>query len=119
MTALPAFPYAGPARTAAVIAELAREWEAGGVVVGVPRTRGGEGRGELRVQAVVVALRAHLGIVVETADESGTTKAAEQLLAEAGVPRRRWSDLVDSTAARLILESHLASRRCPDTPESI
>jgi RNase H-fold protein (predicted Holliday junction resolvase) len=45
-----------------------------------------------------------------TVDERGTTKAAEQLLAQAEVPRRRWPALVDSLAAKLILESHLAAR---------
>ena len=95
------------------VAALAEEWAAAGVVVGVPRTRAGNSRGEVRVSSVVAALELRLGIPVETLDESGTTAAAESLLAEAGVPRRRWQELVDSLAARLILDAHLAGRRSP------
>jgi putative Holliday junction resolvase len=118
-TPLPPFPFAGPERVAAAVARLAHEWQAGGVVGGVPRTRAGQGRGERRVAAVVEVLRVRLALTVETVDESGTTKAAERLLAEAGVPRRRWPELVDSTAARLILEGHLAMRGQDDSPQSI
>jgi putative Holliday junction resolvase len=119
VTALTAFRYSGPQRAALVVSDLTRKWVVGGVVVGVPQTRGGEGRGELRVRAVVTALRAGLGVEVETADERGTTQEAEQLLAEAGVPRGRWKDLVDSMAARVILEGFLASRHQGDGPQGI
>jgi putative Holliday junction resolvase len=109
-TALPPLPYGGPEALAGAVAGLVEEREAGGVVVGVPVTRGGQGRGEARVAAVVGALRRRLGVPVATADERGTTAEAERLLSEAGVPRRRWDDLVDGLAARLILEMHLAAR---------
>lgn len=108
---LRAIPYTGPDRLAEAVAEVARMWAAEGVVVGVPRTSAGNSRGEVRVSSVVAALQRHLEVPVETVDESGTTAAAETLLTEAGTPRRRWQELVDSLAARLILEAHLASRR--------
>lgn len=110
-TALPPLRFAGPDALAAAVASLAAEREADGVVVGVPVTRRGQGRGEARVATVVAALRRRLALPVETVDESGTTAEAERLLADAGVPRRRWEDLVDGLAARLILETHLAARR--------
>jgi putative holliday junction resolvase len=109
-TALRPLPFAGAAALAAAVARLVGELEAGGVVVGVPVTRLGQGRGEARVAAVVAALESVLAVGVVTVDERGTTKEAEQLLAEAGVPRRRWDDLVDGLAAKLILETHLAAR---------
>jgi len=109
-TALEAFAFDGPEGVAESVAALVRFWEADGVVVGVPHTRSGEGRGERRTSAVVSALRARLAVPVEIADERATTAAAEGLLAEASVPRRRWRDLVDSLAARLILENFLAAR---------
>ena len=109
-TALPALVFAGPERVAERVAELVREREADGVVVGVPRTRSGQGRGERRAAAVVAALRGCVTVPVEVADESGTTAAAEELLAETGVPRRRWRSLVDSVAARIILEGYLSMR---------
>ncbi len=108
--ALPPFAFTGPEGVAEQVVGLVRAWEAEGVVVGIPYTRRGQGRGERRALAVVDALRARLDVPVRVADERGTTGAAERLLAEAGVPRRRWHDLVDGVAARLILESFLASQ---------
>jgi putative Holliday junction resolvase len=110
-TALRPLPFAGAAALSAAVAKLAVELEIGGVVVGVPVTRHGLGRGEARVAAVVEAMRVVLSVPVATVDESGTTQEAEHLLAEAGVPRRRWTDLVDGLAAKLILETHLATCR--------
>jgi putative Holliday junction resolvase len=108
---LRAIPYSGPDRLAEAVAELASTWDVEGVVVGVPHTRAGNSRGEVRVSSAVAALERRLEVPVETVDESGTTAAAESLLVEAGTPRRRWPELVDGLAARLILEAHLASRR--------
>ncbi len=110
-TALPPFAFTGPEGVAVRVVDLVGEWDAGGVVVGVPYTREGQGRGQRRAAYVVEALRARLSIQVRTADESGTTAAAERLLAEAGVPRRRWHDLVDGVAARLILERFFDTER--------
>ena len=115
VSALPALAFAGPERLAEAVAGLVTAREAGGVVVGVPVTRGGEGRGERRVAKVVTSLRGRLAVPVETVDETGTTAAARSLLEEAGVPRRRWPELVDSAAARVILEGFLGelrTRRC-------
>jgi putative pre-16S rRNA nuclease len=117
-TALDAFGFAGPEGVAESVAALVRTWEAEGVVVGVPHTRAGGGPGERRVSAVVAVLRTRLEVPVELIDERGTTAAAEGLLAEAGVPHRRWRDLVDSLAARLILESFLAKRAPLTSPGS-
>jgi len=110
-SSLPAMEYRGPELLASEIADLVRAWGAEGVVVGLPVTRKGEGRGEKRVSTVVTSLRNHLEVPVETADETGTTSDAKALLAETGVPPRRWPELVDSLAARLILEAYLASRQ--------
>lgn len=109
-TALDPFAFTGSEGVAERVAALVRTRDAKGIVVGVPQTRGGGGPGERRVSAVVEVLRARLTVPVELIDERGTTAAAEALLLEAGVPRRRWRDLVDSLAARLILESFLALR---------
>jgi len=106
--ALDPLPYRGPERLATDVARLVRDREAGGLVVGVPHTRGGVSRGEQRVAVVVAALRSIVTVPIELEDERGTTAAAESLLAEAGVPRRRWPSLVDGLAAKLILESRLA-----------
>jgi RNase H-fold protein (predicted Holliday junction resolvase) len=77
----------------------------------VPHTRAGESRGERRVEAVVAELRAVLALPVALVDERGTTAEARARLAEAGVPVRRWHEIVDGVAAQIILETHLAQRR--------
>jgi putative Holliday junction resolvase len=110
-SSLPVIEYRGPERLTDAVAELVRARGAEGVVVGVPITRAGRGRGEQRVSTVVASLRRRLEVPVETADESGTTSDARSLLAETGVPPRQWPELVDSVAARLILEGYLAERQ--------
>jgi putative Holliday junction resolvase len=109
-TALDPFAFTGSEGVAERVATLVRTRDAEGIVVGVPRTRAGGGPGERRISTVVDVLCARLTVPVELIDERGTTAAAEALLLEAGVPRRRWRGLVDSLAARLILESFLALR---------
>ncbi len=107
ITTLPPFPFETLWES---VTAIVTEYGVEGIVVGVPVTRRGEGRGEARAEQVVVRL-AGLGVPVEREDERGTTAAAEVLLREAGVPRRRWPGRVDSLAARLILESFLDRRR--------
>jgi putative pre-16S rRNA nuclease len=102
--------YGGAGALAEAVARLVGEWAAGGVVVGVPVTRGGSGRGELRVREVVESLRRTLSVPVETADERGTTAEARETLRRAGVPPRRWAGVLDGVAAQLILERYLAAR---------
>lgn len=111
VTPLAAVPFAGPEALAKRVADLVETWEVEGVVVGWPRTRAGSGRGEQRVAEVVAVMRGLLGVPVEMEDESGTTKAAAELLREAGVSQRRRRGIQDSVAAKLILESFLARVR--------
>lgn len=110
-TPLAALEFGSAEQLAARVAALAAEREAGGIVVGVPLTRSGAGRGEQRVLAVVEALRRLLSIPVVTADERGTTAAAEERLRAAGVPPRRMRAVVDSVAAQVILDDFLARRQ--------
>jgi putative Holliday junction resolvase len=109
VTSLRPVAFPGPEGIAVALLPIIEEYGIGGLVVGVPVTRGGAGRGERRVAEVAAHLRS-LGLPVQGEDERGTTAAAEALLREAGVPRRRWSLLVDGVAARLILEAFLARR---------
>lgn len=114
VSALEPLAFGGPVALAGAVAALVERWQAEGVVVGMPRTRAGESRGERRVQAVVEALVERLAVPLETIDERGTTAAAESRLAEAGVPPARWRRLVDGVAASIILESFLSASRSGD-----
>lgn len=111
-TALPPFPWGALLEN---VAAMIREYGVEGIVVGVPSTARGSSRGEVRATEVMARL-AELGVPVEREDERGTTAAAETLLRDAGVPRRRWRERVDSLAAQLILEAFLERRRRAGIP---
>ncbi|MEP0775439.1 MAG: Holliday junction resolvase RuvX [Acidobacteriota bacterium] len=113
-TALPPLPRAALLES---VTAMIREYGVEGIVVGVPLTARGESRGEARAEEVVARLE-ELGVPVEREDERGTTAAAETLLRDAGVPRRKWRERVDSLAAQLILEAFLERRRRPGLPVS-
>lgn len=116
-TRLSAIPFRGAAVLVDRIALTCSERGIQAVVVGLPRTAAGVGRGGRRVEAVVQALRGRLDVPVELEDEAGTTREARERLEAEGVPRRRWDELVDSTAAAIILERRLARRALPSDPE--
>lgn len=97
---------------AAVVAEVARRHGAEGLVIGLPRhMNGAEGEGARRARALAADLRERLGLPVDLWDERLTTVAAHRALREGGVSGRRRRDKVDKTAAALILQGYLDSRR--------
>jgi len=82
------------------------------VVVGLPLNMNGtEGPQAARVRAFADKVGAHLGLPIEFWDERLTTVAAERILLEGDLSRRRRKDLVDKVAAALILEGFLARRQ--------
>jgi putative Holliday junction resolvase len=120
VTTLSPLAFKGPQPLALQVAELVDAWSVEGVVVGVPSTRSGKSRGEVRVAQVVATLREHVGVPVEVEDERGTSRAADTLLREAGVPLHRRAALRDGIAARLILETFLARlRNCCTSPADV
>lgn len=114
VTRLPALAFRGPAALAVQVVELCRDRGVEAVVVGVPRTASGAGRGGARIGAVLEVLRARLQVPVVEEDEAGSTREAERRLAAEGVPRGRWPRLVDGVAAEVILQRHLAGRPGPE-----
>ena len=100
------------------IAELAGDYRVVEIVVGWPLDMSGrEGRAVDRVRAVVEALRDELdqrglqGIPIERWDERLTTTAADRLLIDLDVSRRRRKQAIDQVAACKILEGYLGARR--------
>jgi putative holliday junction resolvase len=90
------------------LAELVEETGAEIVVVGLPRSLdGSEGPAARTVRQEVAALRATLGVTVETYDERFTTVSAERSLRAMDVrgPRRR--QVVDQVAAAVLLQAWL------------
>lgn len=94
------------------IVEVARLHQVVGLVVGLPRrTDGRLGPEAEGIQRVGRRLEARLALPVVYWDERLTTRMAEQTLIEGGVSRSRRRELVDQTAAILILQGFLEALR--------
>lgn len=94
------------------VLRLAREWNVAELVVGLPLAMDGS-RGPQARQAEEFArvLEVATGLPVHLQDERLTTRQAERVLIAADLSRRRRRQVIDKTAAVLILESYLAARR--------
>lgn len=84
------------------IAHICHEESIKKVVVGVSEEEMGEEQKRFAAE-----LERTTGLVVDTWDETLTTKEAQTLAREAGVPLKRRRLLVDAYAATLMLQSYL------------
>jgi putative Holliday junction resolvase len=114
--AVPVTTLARDARTGRDLAELAAlvaEYEAAGVVVGLPRTlRGAEGSSAGMAREYGAALAARiLPVPVEYVDERLTTVSAQRKLAQGGVRGRAGRAVIDQAAAVELLQHWLDLRR--------
>jgi len=92
---------------AAVIAEQ----EVGAVVVGLPKNMNGSlGASAQMVLELVEALKRTVDLPVFTWDERLSTVAAEKVLLEADMSRKKRKKVIDQVAAVLILQGYLDSR---------
>lgn len=91
------------------VAELAVKEGVSGIVVGLPLNLDGtESVQSGRVRAFSRNLERVTGLSVALVDERLTTVEADELLAEAGVKSKSRRDgLVDSLAAKIILQSYI------------
>lgn len=93
------------------IARTIKENQVGLVVVGMPYSLSGVvGPQARRVQTFVDLLASRLDVEVVTWDERSSTIAADQLLAEAGIPLEKRREMIDAAAAAFILQSYLDSQ---------
>ena len=96
------------------IAELVAEFEAVGVVVGLPRTLANtEGPAAAAARAFAEGLVAVLAVPVELSDERLTTVLATRQLRQRGMSGRRQRTVVDQAAAVAILQGWLDAGRPP------
>lgn len=94
------------------VLRLVREWDVSEVVVGLPLSLdGSRGSQAERAEAFARRLAAVIGLPVHLEDERLTTCQAERLLVGADLSRRRRRQVIDKTAAALILQSYLDRRR--------
>jgi putative pre-16S rRNA nuclease len=90
------------------LAEVAREREVAGIVVGLPaRLDGSEGPEAAEARKLAGLLERRLGVPAVMADERFTSAAANRAMAAADVDSRRRRPLVDKVAAALMLQSYL------------
>lgn len=90
------------------INELVRRHEVREIVIGMPiQLDGRAGPAAQSVRQFLEALQAAVDVPVVPWDERLTTKAAEQMLIEADVSRKKRKGAVDRVAAALLLKSYL------------
>lgn len=90
------------------VAALVQELDVTAVVVGHPRSMSGaSGARAQQAEAFAGALRAVVGVPVELQDERLSTVQAERSLREAGVSGPRRRQVVDESAAAVILGAWL------------
>lgn len=97
---------------AARLAEIAKQNDAGRIVVGLPRRLDGSYGPEAKsARELGDAVRKASGLPVELVDERLTTVAAERSMLEAGTRRAKRRATIDRVAAALLLQSHLDRHR--------
>jgi putative Holliday junction resolvase len=93
------------------LAALVADYEAVGVVVGLPLSlSGGPGPAAARAVEEVEALRRVLDVPVEVVDERFSTVTAAAALRAAGRDARRQRVVIDQTAAAVLLQAWLDRR---------
>ena len=91
--------------------EMASEIKAEAVVVGMPLSLDGtSGPAAQAADAQVEVLRELINIPVFTHDERFTTSIAEQAMLEADLSRKRRKEVIDKSAATVMLQSWLDAR---------
>ena len=92
-----------------------REKQAGRVIIGMPlNMNGSRGPAADAVERFINRLRATITVPVETWDERLSSKAAERILIDADVRRKKRKGVIDQLAAQSRLQSYLDAK----TPQS-
>ena len=111
-TGVTTLPRAGdPAADHRALARLVADYGAVGMVVGLPVSLSGQlGPAARAALEEVAQLRAALGIDVVTEDERLTTRAAARALRASGSPSRRRRNVIDQSAAAVLLQNWVERR---------
>ena len=90
------------------IAALARQYDIGRLVVGLPYLMDGSvGEQARKVLDFAEKIKAQAGVEIVMLDERYTSVAAGQMLREAGKKRSSLKKQIDAAAATVILQAHL------------
>ena len=94
------------------IVYASREYEAGMIVIGLPKNMGGtEGARAEKTRKMASLLTAIVDVPVELWDERSTTVSAANILSDNGTFGKKRKQVLDAVAATVILESYLAYRK--------
>jgi putative Holliday junction resolvase len=94
------------------LARLCRRFGVAGIVVGNPLHLSGESSPRAaKTQAFAAELGELTGLPIHFCDERLTTRAAHEILYEAGHERQKHGKVVDQVAATLILQSFLDEKQ--------
>lgn len=101
------------------IADVYASSHAARIVIGLPMNMNGtRGPAVVKVEEIAQQLRERLRCPVDLWDERLTTRAAHDILMEAGTRREKRRGLVDKVAAQLILQTYLDARSAQTPPEA-
>jgi len=110
--ALPTLQMKGDGKDGDRIAKIARDTEAGRIIVGLPLNMDGtEGPRARAARDFGESIRQATDLPVEFWDERLSTAEGEARLREAGLDRRELSKRSDAAAAIVILESYLKAKK--------
>ncbi|MDQ2754439.1 MAG: Holliday junction resolvase RuvX [Actinomycetota bacterium] len=96
------------------VVSLVGEWEAVGVVVGLPLSMSGQiGPAAAKTLGEIEVLATRLGVPVATVDERMTTITASAALRAGGRSARKQRSVVDQVAAAVLLQAWLDQQARP------
>jgi putative Holliday junction resolvase len=96
------------------LAGLVADYDAVGVVVGLPLSLSGQpGPAAEAALLEVDRIRASVDVEVVTEDERLTSRAAADALRASGSPRRNQRNVIDQSAAAVLLQSWVERRSTP------
>ena len=94
------------------IVYASREYEAGMIVIGLPKNMDGtEGARAEKTRKMASLLTAIVDVPVELWDERSTTVSAANILSDNSTFGKKRKQVLDAVAATVILESYLAYRK--------
>jgi putative Holliday junction resolvase len=106
---LPAIARGSWKKLLAAVAQLVRDFDAAGVVLGLPlRLDGMEGDAAQEAHRLARNFELSLNLPVYLQDERLTSRAAEESLRESGISNKELDESVDSQAAAIILRDFIA-----------
>lgn len=105
---LPYLPATPPKAALEKLQGLCQEYDIDRIVLGLPKNMdGSEGESAQAARQLGAAVERATGLAVVFIDERLTTAAAERVLLEADLSRRKRREKVDGVAAAMILQTYL------------